>query len=148
MIFFTDYRVIVLLCIISNVARTPAVVAETSDGFGVTICHEHTEGFVVSRLISDTGVPAERFIDLWAGAKSPENKNRIHAEWQLYFDRCFTRVIDNTKILELMGEAQSDLMPLYDGLKYELGRLDDSVRFPLPHIDAAMDNYLKEIEEK
>ena len=93
-------------------------------------------------------IPAERFIDLWAGAKSPENKNRIHAEWQLYFDRCFTRVIDNTKILELMGEAQSDLMPLYDGLKYELGRLDDSVRFPLPHIDAAMDNYLKEMEEK
>ena len=93
-------------------------------------------------------IPAERFIDLWAGAKSPENKNRIHAEWQLYFDRCFTRVIDNTKILELMGEAQSDLMPLYDGLKYELGRLDDSVRFPLSHIDAAMDNYLKEMREK
>ena len=87
-------------------------------------------------------IPAERFIDLWAGGKSPENVNRIHAEWQLYFDRCFARVIDNSKILDLMGEKQSDLMPLYDGLKYELGRLTDDVQFPLSHMDKTMDNYL------
>ena len=93
-------------------------------------------------------IPAEKFIDLWAGARSPENTNRIHAEWQLYFDRCFTRVIDNSKILELMGESQSDLMPLYDGLKYELGRLTDSHKFPQSHVSAAMDNYLKEMGEK
>lgn len=93
-------------------------------------------------------IPAEKFIDLWAGSRSPENTNRIHAEWQLYFDRCFTRVIDNSKILELMGESQSDLMPLYDGLKYELGRLTDSHKFPQSHVSAAMDNYLKEMGEK
>lgn len=93
-------------------------------------------------------IPAERFIDLWAGARSPENTNRIHAEWQLYFDRCFTRVIDNSKILELMGESQSDLMPLYDGLKYELGRLTDSYKFPQSHVSAAMDNYLKKMGEE
>ena len=87
-------------------------------------------------------IPAERFIDLWAGGKSPENVNRIHAEWQLYFDRCFTRVIDNSKILDLMGVKQSSLMPLYDGLKYELGRLTDDVQFPLSHMDKTMDNYL------
>ena len=87
-------------------------------------------------------IPAERFIDLWAGAKSPENVNRIHAEWQLYFDRCFTRVIDNTKILDLAGMKQSELMLLYDGLKYELGRLTDDVKFPPSHMDKTMDNYL------
>ena len=87
-------------------------------------------------------IPAERFIDLWAGAKSPENVNRIHAEWQLYFDRCFTRIIDNTKILDLAGMKQSELMPLYDGLKHELFRLTDDVKFPLSHMDKTMDNYL------
>jgi hypothetical protein len=33
-------------------------------------------------------------------------------------------------------------MPLYDGLKYELGRLTDDVKFPLSHMDKTMDNYL------
>lgn len=87
-------------------------------------------------------IPAETFIDLWAGAKSDKNPNRIHAEWQLYFDRCFERVIDNSKILDLMGAKQSDLKPLYDGLKYELGRLTDDVKFPASHINVTMDDYL------
>ena len=87
-------------------------------------------------------IPAEQFIDLWAGIKKPENLNRIHAEWQLYFDRCFTRVSDNTKILDLAGMKQSSLMPLYDGLKYELGKLTDDGKFPPSHMDKTMDNYL------
>ena len=91
-------------------------------------------------------IPAESFIDLWAGSKSPENTNRIHAEWQLYFDRCFSRVIDNSKILELMGERQSDLMPLYEGLKKELAALSPDARIPLNHMDKAMDNYLAAIK--
>ena len=91
-------------------------------------------------------IPAESFIDLWAGPKSPENTNRIHAEWQLYFDRCFSRVIDNSKILELMGEKQSSLMTLYDGLKRELEALPADARIPLNYMDKAMDNYLAAIK--
>ncbi len=93
-------------------------------------------------------IPAETFIDLWAGPKSEKNPNRIHAEWQLYFDRCFTRIIDNSKILGFMGKEQSDLMPLYDGLKYELGRLTDEVKFPTSHINVTMDNYLAQMGKK
>lgn len=42
---------------------------------------------------------------------------------QLQYDRLFDRVIDNSKILELAGMRQGDLMPLYDGLKLEISRL-------------------------
>ncbi len=87
-------------------------------------------------------IPAEEFIDVWAGPKTPENTGRVHPEWQLYFDRCFTRIIDNSKILEISGMKQSSLMPLYDGLKLELGKLTDDVKFPLRHLDNTMDAYL------
>jgi len=87
-------------------------------------------------------IPAEDFIDVWASPKGPQYPYRIHAEWQLYFDRCFTRVIDNSRILDLMGEKQSDLLPLYEGLKLELSKLTDAVEFPLNHIDKTMDAYL------
>ena len=87
-------------------------------------------------------IPAEEFIDVWAGPKTPENTGRVHPEWQLYLDRCFTRIIDNSKILELADMKQSSLMPLYDGLKLELGKLNDDVRFPLRHLDKTMDAYL------
>ena len=42
---------------------------------------------------------------------------------QLHYDRLFDRMVDNSKILELMGKTQSDLMPLYEGLKKEIGGL-------------------------
>ena len=39
--------------------------------------------------------------------------------WQLRYDRMFDRVMDNRKILAATGMKQSELMPLYDGLKLE-----------------------------
>lgn len=39
--------------------------------------------------------------------------------WQLHFDRMFTRVMDNTKILAATGLTQAELTPLYDGLLRE-----------------------------
>lgn len=89
-----------------------------------------------------TVVPAEDFIDVWACPKGPQFPNRIHAEWQLYFDRCFTRIIDNSKILEFAGMEQSSLMSLYDGLKLELGKATHNVGFPQSGVNKAMDAYL------
>lgn len=40
--------------------------------------------------------------------------------YQVKYDRMFDRVIDNSKILEVTGLSQSDLLPLKDGLKIEL----------------------------
>jgi len=42
--------------------------------------------------------------------------------WQIKYDRMLHRIIDNTKILLATGMKQSDLMPLYYGLRIELGK--------------------------
>lgn len=64
--------------------------------------------------------------------------------WQLVYDRLFNRLIDNSKVLKATGMKQADLMPVYEGLKYEIGRcpkdfyqktLDDSTNL-------RMDEYL------
>lgn len=44
---------------------------------------------------------------------------RQTATWQLELDRLFTRIMDNTKILNATDMKQSELMLLYDGLKFE-----------------------------
>jgi nucleoside-diphosphate-sugar epimerase len=46
--------------------------------------------------------------------------NTIGRRWQLKYDRLYDRIVDNSKILEATGLKQTDLMPLYDGLRIEL----------------------------
>ncbi len=46
----------------------------------------------------------------------------LGARWQLECDRLFDRIIDNSKVLAATGMKQAGLMPLYDGLKYEISR--------------------------
>ena len=41
---------------------------------------------------------------------------------QLFYDRCFNRALDNSKLLNATGLKQSDFMPTEKGLAYELGR--------------------------
>ena len=42
--------------------------------------------------------------------------------WQIKYDRMLDRVIDNAKILRAADMRQSELMPLYDGLRIELSK--------------------------
>ena len=80
---------------------------------------------------------------LACGANNYENFPMV-GRWQLIYDRLFHRVMDNSKILAVTGMKQEDLMPLYDGLKYEISRcpadFGESVAgYP---INIRMDNYL------
>ena len=52
-------------------------------------------------------------------------KEQTYPRWQLEYDRLFTRIIDNTKVLEATGLKQENFMPLYEGLKYEVSRCPD-----------------------
>ena len=47
----------------------------------------------------------------------------IYAEQQLKYDRCYNRIVDNSKILSLMGASQEELMPLEEGLRMEYENL-------------------------
>lgn len=52
---------------------------------------------------------------------SPENK--LAVRWQLEYARLFHRITDNSKVLELTGLSQEDMMSIYDGLKLEIGNI-------------------------
>lgn len=70
----------------------------------------------------------------------------IYAEQQLKYDRCFNRIVDNSKILALSGRQQSELMPLFDGLKREYDSLDEEKLKKIgcnEAINRLMDEYLE-----
>lgn len=66
--------------------------------------------------------------------------------WQLICDRLFDRVMDNSKILAATGMKQEELMKLYDGLKYEIGRcpadFGENVMKSNNFVNVSMDAYL------
>ena len=75
-----------------------------------------------------------------------EDYNRIFNvvyPWQLVVDRLFTRIMDNSKVLAATGMKQENLKPLFDGLKYEIGRCPrDTVWTANQDINRAMDDYI------
>lgn len=56
--------------------------------------------------------------------------------WQIKYDRMLHRVIDNGKILRATGMKQSELMPLYEGLRIELQKFAAAPHFK--NVDEAM----------
>ena len=65
---------------------------------------------------------------------------------QLHYDRLFDRIVDNGKILALMGKTQSDLKPLYEGLKKEIDALPKDLFATLEtrSVDTRMDAWIAE----
>ena len=47
---------------------------------------------------------------------------RLSFRWQLEYARLFERQVDNSKVLAATGMKQSEMMPLYEGLKREISR--------------------------
>lgn len=71
-----------------------------------------------------------------------------YLEQQLKYDRCFDRIVDNSKILKLCGLSQSDLMPLEDGLRLEYSALTEERLARIgcsEEINRRMDEYLEKM---
>jgi len=71
-------------------------------------------------------------------------KNYLFTKYQLIYARMFNRITDNSKVLEATGMKQEDLMPLKEGLRYELSRITiDDLRADSYsiHRNKAMDEY-------
>lgn len=69
---------------------------------------------------------------------------RMNVRWQLEYARLFRRITDNSKVLALTGLKQEEMMPMYDGLKLEIGNIPkDFVPAATPIWDR-MDKYLEE----
>ena len=80
-------------------------------------------------------VDTDTFLDIL----SPGN---IVARRQLTLDRYYDRIMDNSKILEVTGMKQSELMPLKDGLKKEFDALDKNIEWAPNDAYNRMDEYL------
>lgn len=83
------------------------------------------------------GVPFEDYLEILGG--------ETWRRYQLLYARMFQRITDNSKILETVGMKQSELMPLYDGLKKELEATRDYnwEKYADSPISLRMDEYLK-----
>ena len=71
----------------------------------------------------------------------------IHARQQLIYDRYFDRIMDNSKILEITGMKQSELMPLKDGLEMEFRALQkENIEWDTSiEANERMDEYLAKV---
>lgn len=62
--------------------------------------------------------------------------------WKLIYDRIYDRVVDNSKILNITGLKQSELKPLYVGLKESLDLLDKNKLFGNMAYSERMDAFI------
>lgn len=87
-------------------------------------------------------VTNEEYIDLVGGS--------IYAKQQLEYDRCYHRIIDNTKILQLCGLSQAELMPLEEGLRMEFAGLTEERLARIgcdKKLNHRMDEYLEKLKD-
>ncbi|MBO5897709.1 MAG: NAD-dependent epimerase/dehydratase family protein [Clostridia bacterium] len=95
--------------------------------YTVSTAEHHTWGEIADMYGELIGmkvmwVSAEDYIDTFGFGESALREN-VWVWRQLKYDRLFDRIVDNSKILALMGKTQDDLMSLYDGLKLEIDKL-------------------------
>ncbi len=64
------------------------------------------------------------------------------ALWQLRYDRLANRIMDNSKILNMTGLKQSDLMPLKEGLMREYTALPKNYKWQANKVNIRMDKYI------
>lgn len=63
------------------------------------------------------------------------------AVYQLRYDRCLTRIMDNSKILAAANLRQEELTPLYEGLRRELSALPRDHVWPETPVNAMLDDW-------
>lgn len=111
--------------------------------YSVTTSEHHTWGEIAEYYRELCGlravwVPKEDYISILGG--DDEQRTLLYRR-QLEYDRLFDRIMDNSKILAATGMKAEELMPLYEGLKYEISRYDESATLP---VNERMDKYLEE----
>lgn len=110
--------------------------------FSVTTAEHHTWGEIAEYYKDIMGMQV-----VWGEDEdyvaAAFGKDFVGVPPQLKYDRLFDRVMDNSKILKVTGLKQEELMPLYDGLRYEIGRIPEGTVFGENKV---MDELLKKYE--
>ena len=122
---------------ISGLLLNPAAMGET---YSVCTAEHHTWREVAEYYKEIAGleyvtVDTETYYQLWADSK--------YARYQLEMDRFFDRIMDNSKILNITGLKQENLMPLKDGLRREFEALPADYTWPASPVNDRMDAWLE-----
>lgn len=129
---------------ISKIILNPKAMGET---YNVSTSEHMTWG-EVAEIYKEIGnlkyitVDDETFLQITA-------EGATYAVQQLLYDRCFDRIVDNSKILSLCNMTQDDLMPLKEGLKKELKNITQENYVKVigcnEEINKRMDKYLESL---
>lgn len=134
-----------------DVAKMLSAILFNPEAFGqtytVSTAEHHTWREIAQMYVRIGGlkyitVSNEEYLRIFGGS--------VYSKQQLEYDRCFHRVIDNRKILALMGAKQEDLMPLEEGLRMEFESLTQERLAKIGcnvESNAIMDQYLAQIQE-
>ena len=104
------------------IARLVCNPAAMGEAYTVSTSEHHSWGEIAEMYrdligISYVSIPKEEYLKIFS-----DDDNRKF-RWQLEYDRLCNRIVDNSKILAATGMKQSELLPLYDGLKQELSKI-------------------------
>ncbi|WP_167859001.1 NAD-dependent epimerase/dehydratase family protein [Paenibacillus cymbidii] len=65
------------------------------------------------------------------------------ARYQLLYDRCFNRVVDNSKVLQATGLKQDDFATIQGGLRQEVSALPDNAVWEDSRVNERMNKYVE-----
>lgn len=129
-----------------DVAKMIARLTLNKDAYGeafTTATAEHHSWEEVAKYYEDliglkyVAIDTEEFLTI------RQDELITHCRWQLEYDRCFERVIDNRKVLNATGMLQSELTDLYSGLKRDLAAIPKDKIFGNMDYSNRMDWYLE-----
>ena len=105
---------------------------------------EHMKWEEVAKIYQEIGnlkyitVDDETFLNIIAPGS-------IATKQQLLYDRCFDRIVDNSKILSFSNMKQNEIMPLKEGLQRELNNVTAEDIGYNQKVNERMDAYLESI---
>lgn len=128
---------------ISRLVLNPEALCET---YTLSTAEHHTWGEIADfykDIIGLSYIPVDMETYLKCIEKDMYRQDHYY---KLVYDRLYDRVVDNTKILTATGMRQSELMPLYDGLKAELTALPKEYMWEDNVICRSMDEVIKSLQ--
>lgn len=128
-----------------DVAKMLSAIILNEDAYGETYnvsTSEHMKWEDVARIYQKIGNLKYITVDDDIFLNIMDDEGNVKIKQQLLYDRCFDRIVDNSKILSLCNMKQEELMPLEEGLKREFKNITLNDIICHESINKRMDEYL------
>lgn len=128
-----------------DVAKMLSAIILNEDAYGETYnvsTSEHMKWEDVARIYQKIGNLKYITVDDDIFLNIMDDEGNVKIKQQLLYDRCFDRIVDNSKILSLCNMKQEELMSLEEGLKREFKNITLNDIICHESINKRMDEYL------